>query len=80
MKFDQYIKNFPREDRQKIIAFLAAQLKVGRSAIIHWVNGRRRVSPQLVITLENLTNGAVARHELRPDIYPPPELKVSEED
>ena len=31
---------------------------------------RRRVPPERVLLLEELTEGRITRHELRPDIYP----------
>jgi DNA-binding transcriptional regulator YdaS (Cro superfamily) len=47
-------------------AALARGLKVTRAAISLWP----RVPSARVIAVENLTG--VPRHELRPDLYPPP--------
>ena len=46
---------------------LAEEMKVTKQAITKW---RRRVPSERVLGIERLTNGAVSRHELRPDLYP----------
>lgn len=46
---------------------LAAALSLTRSAVAQW----RRVPVERVLEVERITG--IPRHELRPDIYPPPE-------
>jgi DNA-binding transcriptional regulator YdaS (Cro superfamily) len=35
-----------------------------------WLNRTRRVPPEFAIPVEIATEGAVSRHETRPDLYP----------
>lgn len=46
---------------------LAEKLCVTPQAIAKW---RKRVPGERVLGIEAATNGAVTRHELRPDLYP----------
>jgi DNA-binding transcriptional regulator YdaS (Cro superfamily) len=46
---------------------LARRLGVSYQAISQW----DRVPPLRVLEVEAATGGAVTRHELRPDLYPP---------
>lgn len=53
-------------------AALAARIGVKQQVISFWLTkSRLGVAAEYVIPIERATNGAVARHELRPDIYPP---------
>jgi DNA-binding transcriptional regulator YdaS (Cro superfamily) len=36
----------------------------------NWLNRDRQIPAEYVIPIEKAVNGAVTRHELRPDIYP----------
>lgn len=45
---------------------LAKAIGVTPQAIYQW----RRVPAERVLAIEAATNGAVKRHELRPDLYP----------
>lgn len=47
---------------------LAAAMGVVQSAISQWLTNNR-VPPIRAIMIERLTNGAVKREELRPDIF-----------
>lgn len=49
-------------------AKLAELLKVTPMAVTQWK--KRRIPDWAVIPIEAATDGAVTRHELRPDIYP----------
>lgn len=49
-------------------AALADLIGVTRQAVVQW----RRVPADRVIAVEKATRGRVKRHQLRPDIYPPP--------
>jgi len=54
-------------------ARLAALLGVTPQAVHLWV--KRNLCPaERVLGIEQATGGRVARHELRPDLYPPPVL------
>jgi DNA-binding transcriptional regulator YdaS (Cro superfamily) len=48
------------------IAKLAELMGISSVALYKW----RQVPAARALELERLTNGAVTRHELRPDIYP----------
>lgn len=48
---------------------LAAALGIKRQAFYQW----NRVPAERVLEIERATNGAVTRHQLRPDLYPPEE-------
>jgi len=38
-----------------------------------WLNKRKGKLPaELALLIEHVTHGAVTRHDLRPDIFPPP--------
>lgn len=53
---------------------LAALAGVSQQAIGKLALGTsRRPSAELAIAIERATNGAVTRHDLRPDIYPNPD-------
>ena len=52
---------------------LARALGVTAPLVWQWLNGYRRVGASQVLKIERATDGAVQRHELRPDLYPPEE-------
>lgn len=52
-------------------AKLAIGLKLTKSAISQWTV----VPRDHVLAVEALVGGRVPRHELRPDFYPPPDLR-----
>lgn len=45
---------------------LADALGIERSAVSQW----KRVPAERVLTIEEKSQGAVTRHEMRPDLYP----------
>lgn len=47
---------------------------VGKSQgmVSHWIKGRYPVEAEDAKTIETVTNGAVTRHDLRPDLFDPP--------
>lgn len=48
---------------------------VSQGLVWQWESGRQRVTAERAIEIETATNGAVTRHDLRPDIFGPvPEL------
>jgi len=52
-------------------AALARELKITPQAVNQWVTGRRPVPARLALRIEELTG--VTRHDLRPDVFGPPE-------
>lgn len=58
---------------QKVFELIGSQAEVARKfglsreAIRKW---KKQVPAGRVLRIEKLTNGAVTRHELRPDLYP----------
>ncbi|MGF3025579.1 transcriptional regulator [Methylobacterium aquaticum] len=62
---------------QAAITLLGSEAKLGAACGVSqttiWKAKRaKRVSAELAIRIENATNGAVARHRLRPDLWSPP--------
>lgn len=58
---------------QKALAERVSQFSdepLGQSAISNWIQRQRRVPAERVIAVERAVDGAVSRHELRPDLYP----------
>jgi DNA-binding transcriptional regulator YdaS (Cro superfamily) len=51
---------------------MADALGVHQSLISQWINGSRPIAPMKAKAIEEATNGAVKRHELRPDIFDAP--------
>ena len=51
---------------------LASRLSVSVQAVNQVVNGARPLPARWAITIEEATNGAVTRYELRPDVFGPP--------
>lgn len=49
---------------------LARKLRVQQKHVWNWLNRQRQVPGGRVIDIERATDGAVTRHELRPDLYP----------
>lgn len=60
-------------DRKIRLADLARELSVNKSTATRW--SKRRVPAERVLEIERFTG--VPRHELRPDIYPPPAPQVA---
>lgn len=44
--------------------------KVLQQNVWSWLNRTKRVPPTMAIPIEKVVEGAVTRHELRPDLYP----------
>ena len=58
---------------------LASKIGTVQQVIYSWLHDIYRVSPSFCLKIERVTKGAVKRHELRPDIFPPEECKEYEE-
>lgn len=69
MKLIEYLTSQRLSQREfgRILAPPVSQGMVG-----HWIAGRHSISAERAKAIELATNGAVQRHELRPDIFDPP--------
>lgn len=65
MDLKSYLKTFEVSQAE-----LARRVDVTPSMVSQWITGHRPIAAEKVIPIEQATNGAVSRHELRPDIYP----------
>jgi DNA-binding transcriptional regulator YdaS (Cro superfamily) len=54
-------------------AELARKLGVSKQIVSHWKVGRYRVPAERCREIEQLTGGVVTVHELRPDVFGPPD-------
>lgn len=52
------------------VSKLADSLETNQSVVSNW-RLRKKVPPSRCIPIEEVTNGAVTRHDLRPDIFGP---------
>ncbi len=48
---------------------LAKRIGVGQNTISYWLYEAKQVPPKRAVQLEAVTNGAVTRRELRPDLW-----------
>lgn len=48
---------------------LAKELGISRTWMSQLISGREVCSPELAVEIERLTNGAVTRKDLRPDLF-----------
>lgn len=61
---------------QKAVTILGSQSALAKAIgkrqghVWHWLNKGGKVPAEAVLPIERATNGAVTRHELRPDLYP----------
>ncbi|WP_454021274.1 Cro/CI family transcriptional regulator [Azospirillum sp. Marseille-Q6669] len=55
---------------------LGSRLGISSQAVSQW----KRCPPERVLQVEDATNGEVARHELRPDLYPPLDAPSPDQD
>ena len=53
-------------------ARLARSLGVTPGMIYQWLSGRRRIGAETAVRIEQATNGAVHRSDLRPDLWERP--------
>jgi DNA-binding transcriptional regulator YdaS (Cro superfamily) len=70
MNLAEYIKSQPQNKARQFRMLIMKKFDISNSAIRHWCNGTRKISPKFVLQLEQLTKGNVTRHDLRPDLYP----------
>jgi len=50
----------------------AKQIGVTQGLVWQWLDGRTRITPERAKEIEDKTDGAVCKHELRPDVFDPP--------
>lgn len=48
---------------------LAERIGVGQNAVSYWLTSLKPVPPKRAVQIEAVTNGAVTRKELRPDLW-----------
>ncbi len=51
---------------------LAKQLGVSQGLVSQWITGRTRITAEKAVLIEEKTGGMINRHDLRPDLWPPP--------
>ena len=51
------------------VSEMAKLLNVSISLVSHWLTGFRPVTPEKAKLIEEVTNGAVTRADLRPDVF-----------
>lgn len=51
---------------------LARLLNVDQAHVWYWLHKAKRIPVERAIQIEQATGGKVTRHDLRPDIFPPP--------
>lgn len=64
MTLDEYVSQERGLQNQ-----LARLLKISPVLISQWAGGSRRVPAERCLPIEEATNGAVTRYELRPDVF-----------
>lgn len=52
---------------------LGRKISVKQGLIWYWLNKSGQCPAEYAIPIESATDGAVKRHDLRPDLYPKPE-------
>lgn len=55
----------------------ARRLGVTQGLVWQWLEGKTKVTPVKAKLIEELTDGAVSRHELRPDVFDEPKKRPS---
>jgi DNA-binding transcriptional regulator YdaS (Cro superfamily) len=50
---------------------LAKALGCTKGLVSQWANGHRQVGAEWAVKIEEVTEGAIKRSELRPDLWPP---------
>lgn len=63
MKLSAYLEKNPTQ------ADFAFKLDVSPSLVSYWLNGKKRITAERAVQIETITDGAVPRHELRPDLF-----------
>jgi len=52
---------------------LARACGVEQGHVWHWLNRAKKLPAERAIQIEHATNGRVTRHQLRPDLFGPPQ-------
>lgn len=50
---------------------LARQLSISQGLVWQWLNGKQAVTAERCVAIESATEGAITRHDLRPDVFGP---------
>lgn len=50
-------------------SLLAKKLGVHRTTVNSWIHGRNQIPAETAIRIEKLTNSAITRKDLRPDLF-----------
>lgn len=63
----------PGKTQQALVnAMCACGKKITQGTVSQWYLGELRITAERAVQIEEATEGAVSRHELRPDLYPKP--------
>lgn len=63
MKLSAYLEKNPTQDD------FALKMDVSPSLVSYWLSGKRRITAERAVQIETITDGAVPREELRPDLF-----------
>jgi DNA-binding transcriptional regulator YdaS (Cro superfamily) len=74
MNLSEYLRSHELTQRQ-----FADRMGVTPGMVWHWLNGASRITAERACQIEAVTDGAVKRHELRPDLFDPPAQALAEE-
>lgn len=55
----------------------AKQIGVTQGLVWQWLDGRTRITPERAKEIESKTEGAIGKHELRPDVFDPPAAQAA---
>lgn len=68
MTLREYIKQYQKSVRVFVRQSVADELGVTYRALLAYEFGQRQIRPELLMKLEDITNGLVTLKEMRPDI------------
>lgn len=70
MTLKEYIKAFPRSERMAVRQQLASKLNISEVYLRSMCSGNKRIPAKYALSIERLTNGAVSRRVIAPELYP----------
>ena len=70
MTLSEYVKSFPRNQRNAIRQLIAKHLGISEVYVRSMCNDNKRIPPKYALRLETITDGRVTRHITAPDFYP----------
>ncbi len=73
MKFKTFFLSIPRNQRARLCTSIAQAHGVAEVTVRSWINGLRNhpCRLQAIQLTEQLTDGKVTRHDLRPEVFGP---------